>query len=119
MDYENGETVEQYLEYCNAALLQPLEFVRLDYLDTGLFFDFPVYYDETTKKTLLKCDLCGTFTVLGKKRSVGRIFNHRSSPKCDRKQKRNRNLESRDHDIDGTSGLEVSLPQHGRIFFFL
>jgi hypothetical protein len=92
MDHESDETVDQYLEYCNAALVQPLELVRVNYLDTGLFLDFPVYYDETTKKTLLKCDLCGTFTVLGKKRSIGRIYNHRSSTGCIRRQKRNHNL---------------------------
>ena len=58
MDDESDESVDQYLEYCNAVIVQPLELVRLNYLDSGLFFDFPVYYDETTKKTLLKCDLC-------------------------------------------------------------
>ena len=110
MDLESDENVEQYLEYCNAALVQPLELVTVNYLDTGLTLDFPVYYDETTKKTLLKCDLCGTFTVLGKKRSIGRIYNHRSSTGCMRKQNRNRKLELKD---------EVSSPQHGMFFIII
>ena len=110
----SDEPVDQYLEYCNAAIVQPLELVRLNYLDSGLFFDLPVYYDETTKKTLLKCDLCGTFTVLGKKRSIRRIYSHSSSTGCTRKQKR---IESRDGELE--SGLEDCLPQHGRPFKFI
>ena len=53
--------------------------------------------------------------MLGKKRSIRRIYSHRSSTGCTRKQKRNRNLESR----DGESGLEDCLPQHGRPFKFI
>ncbi|KAF8156094.1 hypothetical protein B0H34DRAFT_799154 [Crassisporium funariophilum] len=109
MDLENSETDNQYLEYRNAALVQPLELVRLNYLDTGLFVDFPVYWDKTTRRTLLKCDLCGAFTVLGKKKSTLRIYNHRSKTKCVRKQNRNRVLKLR----GGKSRVNVSLPQPG------
>jgi len=112
MDLENSVTGKQYLEYCNTALVQPLELVRLD---TGLFVDFPVYCNEMTKKTLLKCDLCGAFTVLGKKKSTGRIYSHRSSNVCVQKQNHNQILE-----LKGVkSRVDVSLLQVGKEFNLL
>ena len=63
MEFESGETF---------ALVQPLELMILNWPGfVQIVLDFPVqclplvvhYHDETTKKTLLKCDLCEKFTV--------------------------------------------------------
>jgi len=82
---------EEGCDYRNAALLVPPEIVHYrDPNSTGAdAILFPVYHDDTTNKTLLKCDVCGKFIVVGRMRSVARLYNHRKQTGCKRKAKQN------------------------------
>ncbi len=80
---------EERYEYRNAVLLIPSEIIQYwDPSSTGTGGEallFPVYHDDTTNKTLLKCDICGKFIVVGKARSIARLHNHRNQTGCKRK----------------------------------
>jgi len=65
-----------------AKLLDPPESILIKWIDSTLEISFPVYADLETGKTLLKCDLCGSYLTIGATFTTKRMHNHRNSTSC-------------------------------------
>ncbi|KAF8056034.1 hypothetical protein FPV67DRAFT_1457452 [Lyophyllum atratum] len=86
-------------DHSDAVLVHPPEVAHLLEGKTGRSLTFPIYFDATTDRTLICCDLCGKFYILGRTRSTVSLGNHRGKDKCKRR------WESRDAEVQ--SGTAV------------
>lgn len=74
-------------EYSNAVLANPPEQIHL-LLKSGSSIPFPVYFDNATSKSLVRCDLCQKFLVLGVSKSAVKLDNHRDKKDCKTREER-------------------------------
>ncbi|KAF8067653.1 hypothetical protein FPV67DRAFT_1652655 [Lyophyllum atratum] len=72
-------------DHSDAVLVHPPEVAHLLEGKTGRSLTFPIYFDATTDRTLICCDLCGKFYILGRTRSTVSLGNHRGKDKCKRR----------------------------------
>jgi hypothetical protein len=65
----------------NAVLANPPEQIHL-LLKSGSSIPFPIYFDNAMNKSLVRCDLCRKFLILGVSRSTVKLDNHRDKKDC-------------------------------------
>ncbi|KAF8165171.1 hypothetical protein B0H34DRAFT_830366, partial [Crassisporium funariophilum] len=71
-------------DYVSARLASPPENVYL-LLPSGDSICFGVFFDEKASKSLVRCDLCRKFLVLGASRSTLRLSTHRTGVDCQKR----------------------------------
>ncbi|KAF8162739.1 hypothetical protein B0H34DRAFT_805390 [Crassisporium funariophilum] len=71
-------------DYVSARLASPPENVYL-LLPSGDSICFGVFFDEKANKSLVRCDLCRKFLVLGASRSTLRLSTHRTGVDCQKR----------------------------------
>ena len=74
-------------DYVSARLASPPEDIYL-LLTSGNSIRFGIYFDEATKKSLVRCDVCQKFLVLGATRSTSKLKNHRAGKDCEKRAER-------------------------------
>jgi len=65
--------------FSNATLAYPPDSVQERNLET---LSILTYYDDTTDKRLLMCDLCAKFFIFPKNRSLAKLLTHRNTNEC-------------------------------------
>jgi len=79
-------------DYVSARLASPPEDIHL-IVASGNSIRFGVYFDEATKKSLVRCDRCQKFLVLGATRSTSKLIHHREEKDCEKRAERLRRKE--------------------------